>query len=111
MWPGPRSRELGLASGEGERLSSSRDISFDTFSQMKRRITFAQGTDAPFDPDQAQLTRDALFLRALEAAREERLTFGFNELPSEVVSTAAAKDQEILKLTWFLALASSEAMP
>lgn len=53
---------------------------------MKRRITFIQGSDAPFDPSQAQLTKDALLIRALDAAREERATFGFNELPSEVPS-------------------------
>ncbi|KAJ9256998.1 hypothetical protein DTO195F2_5677 [Paecilomyces variotii] len=51
---------------------------------MRRRITFAQGPDSPFDQDQVQLTSDALKLRGLDAAREERVTFGFNELPSEL---------------------------
>ncbi|KAL2010408.1 hypothetical protein VTN00DRAFT_6215 [Thermoascus crustaceus] len=51
---------------------------------MKRRITFIQGSEAPFDPSQSQLTKDALLIRALDAAREERATFGFNELPSEL---------------------------
>ncbi|KAL1885267.1 protease B nonderepressible form [Paecilomyces lecythidis] len=51
---------------------------------MKRRITFAQGADSAFEQDQVQLTKDALKLRGLDAAREERVTFGFNELPSEL---------------------------
>lgn len=55
-----------------------------TLPKMRRRITFAQGPDSPFDQDQVQLTSDALKLRGLDAAREERVTFGFNELPSEV---------------------------
>lgn len=78
---------------------------------MKRRITFAQGADSAFEQDQVQLTRDALKLRGLDAAREERVTFGFNELPSEV----ALHLTNIMILTQLtnscIALACSETIP
>ncbi|EAW12590.1 uncharacterized protein ACLA_010160 [Aspergillus clavatus NRRL 1] len=51
---------------------------------MRRRITFVQRADAPFDFDQAVLTTDALSIRNLDGAREERATLSFEELPSEV---------------------------
>ncbi|KAL1968948.1 hypothetical protein VTN77DRAFT_782 [Rasamsonia byssochlamydoides] len=52
---------------------------------MKRRITFVHGAESPFDPDkQAKLSNDVLSIRELDAAKEERLTFGFDELPGEL---------------------------
>jgi hypothetical protein len=51
---------------------------------MRRRITFVQRPETPFDHDQAVLTSDALSITNLDGAREERATFSFDELPSEV---------------------------
>ncbi|KAF7128266.1 hypothetical protein CNMCM5793_002808 [Aspergillus hiratsukae] len=51
---------------------------------MRRRITFVQRPETPFDHEQAVLTSDALSITHLDGAREERATFSFEELPSEV---------------------------
>lgn len=51
---------------------------------MKRRITFIQRVDAGFDPQQAELTASSLSVRGLDAAREDRITVGLDELPQEV---------------------------
>lgn len=51
---------------------------------MKRRITFLQRPDAPFEADQAVLTSKSLAIRGLDAAREDRVTFGLDDLPQEV---------------------------
>jgi hypothetical protein len=51
---------------------------------MRKRITFVHNAEGPFDPKQAPLGNDVLSIRDLKAAREERVTFGFNELPQEV---------------------------
>ncbi|KAL4788085.1 PIG-X [Aspergillus varians] len=51
---------------------------------MRQRITYIQKPSAPFHPSQALLTRDALTIQALDAAREERVTFSFDELPTEL---------------------------
>ena len=48
---------------------------------MKRRITFIQRPDAPFEPHQAVLSSTKLAIRNLSAAREDRITFGLDELP------------------------------
>lgn len=51
---------------------------------MKRRITFVQRQDAPFEANQAVLTTKTLSIRDLDAAREDRVTFGLEDLPAEV---------------------------
>jgi hypothetical protein len=51
---------------------------------MRKRITFVHDAEGPFDPKQAPLGGDVLSIRSLQGAREERVTFGFNELPQEV---------------------------
>lgn len=63
--------------------------------KMKRRVTFIQPPDAPFEPHQATLTASTLSLRDLDAAREDRLTFGLDALPEEVSMTC----QEIRECT------------
>lgn len=57
-------------------------------SSMKRRITFVQRQDAPFKADQAVLSAESLSIRDLDAAREDRITFGLEDLPAEVRDTA-----------------------
>jgi hypothetical protein len=52
---------------------------------MKRRITYLTAADAPFEPTkQAVLNKKSLSIRELDAAKEERFTFGAAELPDEV---------------------------
>lgn len=51
---------------------------------MKRRITFIQSVNASFDPEQAVLTTSSLSVRDIDAAREDRITVGLDELPEEV---------------------------
>lgn len=53
--------------------------------KMRRRITFIQPPNAPFSPDQAVLTPDALTITNLDAVREERLTVSYDELPDDVL--------------------------
>ncbi|EFW16460.1 protease B nonderepressible form [Coccidioides posadasii str. Silveira] len=50
---------------------------------MKRRVTFIHEGEGEFDPQQAHLDSTSLTLRSLRGARQERLTFGFEELPNE----------------------------
>ncbi|PLB43188.1 PIG-X-domain-containing protein [Aspergillus steynii IBT 23096] len=51
---------------------------------MRRRITFVQPPDSPFDLDQAVLSRKELSVRQLVAAREERVTLGIEEVSDEI---------------------------
>ncbi|KAK1145769.1 protease B nonderepressible form [Aspergillus melleus] len=52
---------------------------------MRRRITFVQRPDSPFDLNQAQLSKDALSVRQVLAAREERVTLGVEEVGEEKI--------------------------
>jgi hypothetical protein len=54
---------------------------------MRQRSTFVHDPALDIDPRQLQLAGNVLKIRALKAAREERLTVGFNELPQEVIQT------------------------
>ncbi|KAJ5518049.1 Glycosylphosphatidylinositol-mannosyltransferase I PIG-X/PBN1 [Penicillium expansum] len=65
---------------------------------MKRRITFIQRVDAGFDPQQAELTASSLSVRGLDAAREDRITVGLDELPQEL-RTVLEQSHE-LHLRW-----------
>lgn len=51
---------------------------------MKRRITLVQGPGASFEPQQAVLSSNSLAIRDLDAAREERITLGLDDLSEEV---------------------------
>ncbi|KAI9374942.1 PIG-X-domain-containing protein [Aspergillus egyptiacus] len=51
---------------------------------MRQRTTFIQKPHAPFSPTQTTLTADALTISSLDAAREDRLIFSFDELSSEI---------------------------
>lgn len=51
---------------------------------MKRRITFVQRPDAPFEAHQAVLGPQSLAIRDLDATREDRFTFELDDLPEEV---------------------------
>ncbi|KAL4966775.1 uncharacterized protein BDV14DRAFT_207843 [Aspergillus stella-maris] len=53
---------------------------------MRHRLTYIQNPSAPYSPSQTTLTRDALHIDSIDAAREERITLGFDEIPVEVWS-------------------------
>lgn len=51
---------------------------------VKRRTTYIQRPDAPFDQEQVVVTSAAVTIRDLDATREDRLTFGLEDLSKEV---------------------------
>lgn len=51
---------------------------------MKRRITLIHDAEGEFDPEQANLTSSSVSIHSVDGARQERLTFGLEELPNEV---------------------------
>ena len=55
---------------------------------MRERITFIHGSEESFDPKQLRVEKDAFHVTDLRAAREDRVTFGFQELPQEVFVSA-----------------------
>jgi hypothetical protein len=54
---------------------------------MKRRVTYVQHPETPFKQHQASLSSTAVSVRDLDAAREDRITFGLEDLPEEVGMT------------------------
>ena len=53
---------------------------------MRERITFIQPLEERYEETEFKIRKDALEVRGLNAIREDRLTFGFAELPQEVRS-------------------------
>ena len=51
---------------------------------MRRRSTFVHEPGFQFDPAELTVTKTTVTHPGLKAAREERLTYGFNELPEEL---------------------------
>ena len=51
---------------------------------MRRRLTFIHNPSHNVDDSELRLEGSELRIDGLEAAREERLTFSFKELPKEV---------------------------
>jgi hypothetical protein len=51
---------------------------------MKERITFINDRDSAFDLKQLELKKNVLNIKALKAAREDRLTLALQELPADV---------------------------
>lgn len=58
---------------------------------MRERVTFLHHPNDAFDPKQLQLQNDTLRVKALKAAREDKLTLDLYELPQEVSSSKAQK--------------------
>jgi hypothetical protein len=86
---------------------------------MKRRITYIQRINAPFEPQQAVLTSKSLSVRDLDAAREDRITVGLDELPQEVSKDHLLNElhlekyrvADFLVLLWRLATRYPRAIP
>ncbi|KAI9700431.1 MAG: protease B nonderepressible form [Candelina mexicana] len=54
---------------------------------MKQRTTFVHQLEDAFTPDQIRFAASAVSINSLKAAREDRLTFGLDELPKEETFT------------------------
>lgn len=65
---------------------------------MRRRSTFITHPSRAVNPDDVQVYKNQLLLGGLKAAREERLTLGFEELPEEVVQIL--RESHELHLRW-----------
>jgi len=51
---------------------------------MKERITYIRDNQDEFHPDQLEVEKNAMHIKSLKAAKEHRLTFDYDELPTEV---------------------------
>ena len=51
---------------------------------MRQRITFLQEPNDAIDPKSLIVTRDSVDRKDIRAAREEKVTFAFEELPDEL---------------------------
>ena len=74
---------------------------------MRERVTFVHGSQEAFDPSQLRIEKDGLHIASLKAAREDRLTFGFQELPQEVNLPEA---YYVRMIHYSIAMESVEAM-
>lgn len=60
------------------------DSRLEQFFTMKTRLTYVYEGDSEFDPAQATVNETSLSIRALKAAKQERILFDYTELPHEV---------------------------
>src|ERR1700722_16419561 len=51
---------------------------------MRQRITLLHKPEDAIDPNSITVTHNSLTVSWLKAAREDRITFGFDELPQEI---------------------------
>lgn len=65
---------------------------------MRQRITFLQEPNDSIDPSTLTVTPSSISAPELIAAREERITFGFEELPQELYRVLKASHE--LHVRW-----------
>ncbi|CZR54787.1 related to PBN1 protein, required for post-translational processing of the protease B precursor Prb1p [Phialocephala subalpina] len=65
---------------------------------MRQRITYLQEPNDAVDPKNLQVTNNSISTKELKAAREERITFGFDELPQELYTVLKASHE--LHIRW-----------
>jgi hypothetical protein len=65
---------------------------------MHQRITLLQDPQDAIDPKSLKITSNSISAPELKAAREERLTFAFDELPQELYRVLKAAHE--LHLRW-----------
>src|SRR6195952_3952203 len=65
---------------------------------MRQRITYLQDPQNAVDPATLQITKDSISRKELKAAREERVTFGFDELTQELYRVLKASHE--LHIRW-----------
>ncbi|TVY39528.1 Protein pbn1 [Lachnellula subtilissima] len=65
---------------------------------MRQRITFIQQPQESVDPKSLKVTKNDISTTGLKAAREDRVTFGFEELPQELYRVLKATHE--LHIRW-----------
>ncbi len=65
---------------------------------MRQRITFLQVPQDSVDPKLLKVTTNAISTTELKAAREDRITFAFDELPQELYRVLKASHE--LHIRW-----------
>ena len=65
---------------------------------MRQRITFVQEPQDSIDPQLLKVTANSISTGELKAAREDRITFGFDELPQELYRVLKASHE--LHIRW-----------
>ena len=65
---------------------------------MRQRITFIQQPEDSVDPETLKITKNSISTSNLKAAREDRITFGFDELPQELYRVLKASHE--LHMRW-----------
>ena len=65
---------------------------------MRQRITFLQQPQDSVDPKSLKVTKNTISTTGLKAAREDRVTFGFEELPQELYRVLKATHE--LHIRW-----------
>lgn len=65
---------------------------------MRQRITFIQQPQDSVDPKSLKVTKNDISTTGLKAAREDRVTFGFEELPQELYRVLKATHE--LHIRW-----------
>ncbi|TVY23068.1 Protein pbn1 [Lachnellula hyalina] len=65
---------------------------------MRQRITFIQQPQDSVDPNSLKVTKNDISTTGLKAAREDRVTFGFEELPQELYKVLKATHE--LHIRW-----------
>lgn len=63
---------------------------------MRRRSTFVHEPTLDLDPRQLYMSGDHFVVDNLQAAREERLTFGFQELTEEVIASKSPSTEGLI---------------
>ncbi|KAI1918658.1 protease B nonderepressible form [Ophidiomyces ophidiicola] len=76
---------------------------------MKRRVSFIHDAEGDFDPKKARLGPDSITIQSLHGARQERLTFGIQELPGEIQQVV--KQCHELRIRWASERAYSAVSP
>jgi hypothetical protein len=66
--------------------------------KMRQRITFLQEPQDSVDPNLLKVTNNAISTSGVKAAREDRITFGFDELPQELYRVLKASHE--LHVRW-----------
>jgi len=65
---------------------------------MRQRITFLQEPQDSIDPKLLKVTSSSISADELQAAREDRITFGLDELPQELYRVLKASHE--LHIRW-----------
>jgi hypothetical protein len=79
-------------------LSRPQGPSISSLLTMRQRITFLQEPQDSVDPKALKVTRSSISAPEIKAAREERVTFAFEELPQELYRSL--KGSHELHIRW-----------